>query len=165
MQSTLLVIGGIEHKLEMFGEENSERSAILMISIVRFDVCCFDLYTHEEMTCSYSRLLDRFLDTAIDCVRFETATAFISIIIIMSYKAGIIQAISELKDRNGSSMIAIKKFMQDKLPKDKTWQNATFLQALKSSVTAGDLVQVKVRSLRLLVCVFAACKLQSFYQS
>jgi hypothetical protein len=31
---------------------------------------------------------------------------------IMSYKAGIVKAISELKERNGSSSIAIKKHMQ-----------------------------------------------------
>ena len=61
----------------------------------------------------------------------------------MSYKAGIVEAITELKDRNGSSMIAIKKYMQAKLPKDKKWQNATFLQALKSGVAAGDFVQHK----------------------
>lgn len=61
----------------------------------------------------------------------------------MSYKAGIIEAIQELKDRNGSSMIAIKKFMQSKLPQDKQWQNGTFLSALKSAVAAGELVQVK----------------------
>lgn len=30
----------------------------------------------------------------------------------MSYKAGIVKAISELKERNGSSSIAIKKHMQ-----------------------------------------------------
>merc|ERR1712160_187594 len=52
-------------------------------------------------------------------------------------------AIEELKDRNGSSMIAIKKFMQSKMPADKKWLNATFLTALKNGVTAGDLIQVK----------------------
>jgi len=61
----------------------------------------------------------------------------------MSYKAGIIKAIDELKDRTGSSMIAIKKHMQANLPKDKKWMNATFLSALKSGVAAGDLVQIK----------------------
>ncbi len=71
----------------------------------------------------------------------------------MSYKAGIIQAITELKDRTGSSMISIKKFMQDKLPKDKTWQNATFLQALKAGVASGDLVQVKVSDPFILVFI------------
>lgn len=61
----------------------------------------------------------------------------------MSYKEGIINAITELKDRKGSSMIAIKKYMQDKLPKDKKWLNATFLNALKAGVAAGDFVQTK----------------------
>ena len=61
----------------------------------------------------------------------------------MSYKAGIVEAISELKDRTGSSMIAIKKVMQEKLPKDKKWMNATFLSSLKKAVADGDLVQVK----------------------
>lgn len=61
----------------------------------------------------------------------------------MSYKAGIVVAITELKDRSGSSMIAIKKFMQDKLPAEKKWQNAVFLSALKSGVASGDFVKVK----------------------
>ena len=61
----------------------------------------------------------------------------------MSYKAGIVEAIKELKDRNGSSAIAIKKVMQGKLAKDKKWQNATFLQALKNGVAAGEFVQNK----------------------
>jgi glycine cleavage system regulatory protein len=61
----------------------------------------------------------------------------------MSYKAGIIEAITELKDRTGSSMISIKKFMQAKQAKDKKWMNATFLAALKAGVAAGELTQVK----------------------
>lgn len=61
----------------------------------------------------------------------------------MSYKAGIIEAITELKDRQGSSMIAIKKFMQSKLPAEKKWANAIFLNSLKSGVAAGDFVQNK----------------------
>ncbi len=62
----------------------------------------------------------------------------------MSYKAGIIKAISSLKDhRTGSSMIAIKKHMQADLPSDKKWMNAMFLKALKDGVTAGDFVQNK----------------------
>lgn len=62
---------------------------------------------------------------------------------IMSYRAGIIEAVSELKDRTGSSMIAIKKFMQEKLPKDKKWQNATFLAALKTGVEKGEFIKLK----------------------
>lgn len=63
----------------------------------------------------------------------------------MSYKAGIAEAILELKDRNGSSMIALKKFMQGKLASDKKWMNTMFLTALKSGVASGDFVQNKVR--------------------
>ena len=61
----------------------------------------------------------------------------------MSYKAGIFAAITELKDRTGSSSIAIKKHMQANLPADKKWMNATFLSALKKAVADGDLVQTK----------------------
>jgi histone H1/5 len=61
----------------------------------------------------------------------------------MSYKQGIVDAILEMKDRTGSSMISIKKHMQANLPKDKKWQNATFLQTLKAGVASGDFVQVK----------------------
>lgn len=61
----------------------------------------------------------------------------------MSYKEGIIKAIEEFKDRNGSSMIAIKKHMQAGLPADKKWMNATFLASLKAGVTNGEFVQIK----------------------
>jgi hypothetical protein len=60
----------------------------------------------------------------------------------MSYKAGIIKAITELKDRKGSSSIAIKKHMQAEMG-DKKWQDATFSAALKNGVASGDFVQVK----------------------
>ncbi|KAL7544149.1 hypothetical protein ACHAWF_007537 [Thalassiosira exigua] len=61
----------------------------------------------------------------------------------MSYKAGIIKAITELKDRTDSSSVVIKKHMQAAMPADKKWLNATFLSALKKAVADGDLVQVK----------------------
>ena len=61
----------------------------------------------------------------------------------MSYKSGIIGAITELKDRTGSSSIAIKKHMQANLPADKKWMNGTYLNALKKMVADGDLKQVK----------------------
>ena len=64
-------------------------------------------------------------------------------IITMSYKAGIITAITGLKDRTGSSSIAIKKAMQATLPADKKWLNAMFLGALKKMVADGILVKVK----------------------
>ena len=59
----------------------------------------------------------------------------------MSYSAGIIAAIANLKDHTGSSSIAIKKTMQASMPKDKKWMNATFLAALKKMVADGTLVQ------------------------
>ena len=40
-------------------------------------------------------------------------------------------------------MIAIKKFMQSKLPADKKWANGIFLNALKTGVANGDFVQNK----------------------
>ena len=61
----------------------------------------------------------------------------------MSYKAGIVKAIADFNDRTGSSMVAIKKHMQNALPGDKKWANTVFLSALKSGVAKGDLVQIK----------------------
>ena len=61
----------------------------------------------------------------------------------MSYKAGIFAAITELKDRTGSSSIAIKKHMQANLPSDKKWMNGMYLKALKKAVADGELVQTK----------------------
>jgi histone H1/5 len=61
----------------------------------------------------------------------------------MSYKAEIVKAITALKDRNGSSSIAIKKHMQANLPADKKWLNTMFLNALKKAVADGVLTKVK----------------------
>eukprot|EP00547_Thalassionema_nitzschioides_P013997 CAMPEP_0194237408 /NCGR_PEP_ID=MMETSP0158-20130606/4429_1 /TAXON_ID=33649 /ORGANISM="Thalassionema nitzschioides, Strain L26-B" /LENGTH=156 /DNA_ID=CAMNT_0038971435 /DNA_START=27 /DNA_END=497 /DNA_ORIENTATION=- len=61
----------------------------------------------------------------------------------MTYKDNVVEAILELKDRTGSSSIAIKKLMQTKLGKDKKWSNYNFLTALKNGVAAGEFVQVK----------------------
>ena len=58
------------------------------------------------------------------------------------YKAGIIAAITDLKDRTGSSRQAIKKHIEEANP-GKKWANGTFLKVLKDMVAAGDLVQVK----------------------
>ena len=61
----------------------------------------------------------------------------------MSYKAGIFTAITELKDRTGSSSIAIKKHMQADMPKGKEWKNTVYLKALKKAVADGELTQNK----------------------
>jgi len=68
----------------------------------------------------------------------------------MSYKAGIVKAIEELKDRSGSSMISIKKHMQANMPADKKWMNAMFVgaQGKRESWRLGaseELVQVESR--------------------
>jgi histone H1/5 len=83
----------------------------------------------------------------------------------MSYKESIIEVINELGDRNGSSMIAIKKKVMEKIPNEKKWLNATFLQALKNGVTAGDFVKTKVRErngVSLTILFFVYKKLTSF---
>ena len=49
-------------------------------------------------------------------------------------------AIVSLKERNGSSLQAIKKFV---MAKKKNYVNGVFLRALKSAVAGGKLVQVK----------------------
>eukprot|EP00563_Minutocellus_polymorphus_P019113 CAMPEP_0197720998 /NCGR_PEP_ID=MMETSP1434-20131217/4191_1 /TAXON_ID=265543 /ORGANISM="Minutocellus polymorphus, Strain CCMP3303" /LENGTH=173 /DNA_ID=CAMNT_0043305937 /DNA_START=8 /DNA_END=529 /DNA_ORIENTATION=- len=58
------------------------------------------------------------------------------------YKASIIGAITDLKDRNGSSSQAIKKHIEEAHP-GKKFLNATYQRVLKNMVAAGDLVQVK----------------------
>lgn len=60
----------------------------------------------------------------------------------MSYKAGIIQAVTRLNERTGSSSIAIKKQMLATFPEDKKWNNAAFLRALKEGVASGVFVKV-----------------------
>lgn len=67
----------------------------------------------------------------------------INTISTMSYKAGVFAAITELKDRTGSSSIAIKKHMQANMASDKKWLNAVFLKALKDGVASGEFVKVK----------------------
>ncbi|KAL9186227.1 hypothetical protein ACHAXT_005465 [Thalassiosira profunda] len=64
----------------------------------------------------------------------------------MSYKAGIVSAITELEGLSGSSSspssTAIKTHMQAKwLAKDKRWMNGTYLSTLKKMVADKELVQ------------------------
>ena len=65
--------------------------------------------------------------------------AFLTTVIL---SLGIVEAIKELKDRNGSSMIAIKKVMQSKMPADKTWANRLFLNTLKAAVASGGMSDI-----------------------
>lgn len=67
---------------------------------------------------------------------------------VVSYKAGIFDAISALNDCTGSSSIAIKKHMQANLPEDKKWMNTVYLKALNKAVANGELIKNK-RSFKL----------------
>ena len=58
------------------------------------------------------------------------------------YKAGIIAAIGELKDRTGSSRPAIRAHIEAN-NKGKSWANGTFLKVLRDMVASGEIVQVK----------------------
>jgi len=60
----------------------------------------------------------------------------------MSYKVKIVSAIQDLKDRSGSSAIAIKKHIMTSNP-EMNWMNSVFLTTLKKSVTDGDFIQIK----------------------
>jgi len=64
---------------------------------------------------------------------------------MMSYQADIITAITMLKERNGSCIIAIKKTVQSiiSMTLDKKWMNAMFLATLKKMVTNGILIKKK----------------------
>jgi linker histone H1 and H5 family len=121
-----------------FAKRNRGRR-ILFVKCRRF-VCqlFFGAYkeTYSHSCCSLLVIHSRTIP--------NSASIFISTIAIMSYKSGITAAIAELKDRSGSSMISIKKYMQSNLPADKKWMNTQFLNALKTLVAAGTLVQTKV---------------------
>lgn len=60
----------------------------------------------------------------------------------IQYQASIIAAITDLKDRNGSSRQSIKKQIEE-ANSGKKFANSTFLKTLKDMVAAGDLVQAK----------------------
>jgi tRNA (Thr-GGU) A37 N-methylase len=59
----------------------------------------------------------------------------------MSYKEGIIKAIKELNAGDGSTVVRIKKFMEENdLPaNEQTWNNRVFHLSLESLVLVGDL--------------------------
>ena len=69
-----------------------------------------------------------------------------------SYKEGIIQAIKELNDGDGSTVMSIHKFMQENkdLPKEEqtttTWNDKVFRLSLESLVLVGDLDQRNKKS-------------------
>ena len=60
-----------------------------------------------------------------------------------TYIYHIVKAMLDLNEPTGSSLSAIEKNIKASLPSTKKWGNTTFLTALKSMVTAGDLLEVK----------------------
>lgn len=59
-----------------------------------------------------------------------------------SYKVGIISAVTDLKDRGGSSSLSIKDHVQANLPAGKSLHNTSFMRALKKAVDDGLLSKV-----------------------
>ena len=61
-----------------------------------------------------------------------------------TYRTGIMDAITRLKDRTGSSSVAIRKYMLANIPDNRTtWMNHMFLGQLKKMVADGILVRIK----------------------
>merc|ERR1712238_224716 len=60
-----------------------------------------------------------------------------------TYIYHIVKAMLDLNEPTGSSLSAIEKNIKASLPSTKKWGNTTFLTALKSTVTAGDLLEGK----------------------
>jgi linker histone H1 and H5 family len=67
------------------------------------------------------------------------------------YRNAIVDAIAELKERKGSSMIAIQKVIKGKHP-DRTWHLTAFHKALKVGIQGGYFIRIKVRRLVYLLC-------------
>ena len=59
------------------------------------------------------------------------------------YKETILKGITELNERSGSSLQAIKKYVQSNLPKGKEYKNGVFLLTIKRAVESDTLVKVK----------------------
>ena len=59
------------------------------------------------------------------------------------YKELVVKCITEMKDRTGSSLPAIKKYVEANMPKGKNYVNGTLLKVLRNMVASGELVQVK----------------------
>ena len=66
-----------------------------------------------------------------------------------TYKREIVSAIVELKEPRGSSSVSIKELVQDNLPADKSFHNASFMRALKKAVDDGDVVKSANNSYKL----------------
>ena len=59
------------------------------------------------------------------------------------YKELVVKCITEMKDRTGSSLPAIKKYVEANMPKGKKYVNGTLLKVLRDMSAAGELTKVK----------------------
>jgi hypothetical protein len=86
----------------------------------------------------------------------------------MSYKEGIIKAIKELNDGDGSTVVRISKFMEENdLPNEQTaWNDKVFRLSLESLVLVGDLDQVvKTANYKLSDEYIQKCQAQSMFSN
>jgi hypothetical protein len=67
---------------------------------------------------------------------------------VQLYRDAIIDAVAELKDRKGSSLVAIQRVMKGKHP-DKQWRLVAFHKAIKFGIEHGYFIRIKVRILGL----------------
>ena len=64
----------------------------------------------------------------------------------MNYKEGILAAIAGLNDRRyGSSELAIRRYMQSRMPENKKWLNNVFLRVLKELRLENEIYKVKTK--------------------
>ena len=86
------------------------------------------------------------------CMRCDaTSILCLSILLLksanMSYcKEAILRGIAELNERSGSTLQAIKKFVQSNLPKGKEHKNGVFLLTIKRAISAGALLRSRGRT-------------------
>jgi hypothetical protein len=83
----------------------------------------------------------------------------------MSYKEGIINAIKELNDGNGSTVARIKKFMKENdLPNEQTtWNNRVLHLSLGSLVRVLDLDEAKTKKYMLSDECIPRCQAKSMF--
>jgi hypothetical protein len=84
----------------------------------------------------------------------------------MSYKEGIIKAIKELNAGDGSTVVRIKKFMEENdLPRNEqsTWNDRVFHLSLESLVLVGDLDEAKTASYKLSDEYIRRCQAKSMF--
>jgi hypothetical protein len=85
----------------------------------------------------------------------------------MSYKEGIIKAIKELNDGDGSTVVRIKKFMEENdLPNEQTtWNDRVFHLSLETLVLVGDLEEGKAANYKHSNKYIRKCQAKSMFSN